>query len=109
MWEFSQKYLCMEIEHQQHHVLSSPVTILSIRLVLCGSILYGNSYYIVVAGILVPSAALVEIRPKSLHVTGMFLACNMHGFGTFSMYACCVHVTCRDLEYFQCMLHVTCM
>ena len=31
---------------------------------------------------------LVEMRPKSLHVTGMFLACNMQGFGTFSMHVC---------------------
>ena len=31
---------------------------------------------------------LVEMRPKSLHVTGMFLACNMQGFGMFAMHVC---------------------
>ena len=54
---------------------------------------------------------LVEMHPKSLHVTGMFLACNMQGFGTFAMHvcmlcACNMHTTCRDFECFQCMLHV---
>ena len=57
---------------------------------------------------------LVEMRPKSLHVTGMFLACNMQGFGTFAMHvcmlcACNMHTTCRDFECFQCLLHVTCI
>ena len=60
----------------------------------------------------VPS--LVEMRPKSLCVTGMFLACNIQGFGTFAMHvcmfcACNMHTTCRDFECFQCMLHVTCI
>ena len=32
--------------------------------------------------------SLVEMRPKSLHVTGMFLAYNMQGFGTLSMHVC---------------------
>ena len=58
--------------------------------------------------------SLVEMRPKSLHVTGMFLASNMQGFGTFAMHvcmlcACNIHTTCRDFECFQCMLHVTCI
>ena len=57
---------------------------------------------------------LVEMRPKSLHVTGMFLACNMQGFGTFAMHvcmlcACNMHTTYRNFECFQCMLHVTCI
>ena len=61
---------------------------------------------------LVPT--LVEMRPKSLHVTGMFLACNMQGFGTFAMHvcmlcACNMHTTCRDFECFQYMLHMTCI
>ena len=58
--------------------------------------------------------SLVEMRPKSLHVTGMLLACNMQGFGTYAMHvcmlcACNMHTTCRDFECFQCMLHVTCI
>ena len=60
-----------------------------------------------------PALPLVEMCLKSLHVTGMFLACNMQGFGTFAMHvcmlrACNMHTTCRDL-CFQCMLHVTCI
>ena len=42
---------------QQHRMVSLPVAMLFIRLVLYGSILYGSSYYTVVAGSLVPSAA----------------------------------------------------
>ena len=42
-------------------MLRLPVAMLSIRLVLYGFILYGDSYYVVVAGILVPSAASCTI------------------------------------------------
>ena len=57
------------------------------------------------------SHSLVEMHPKSLHVTGMFLACNMQGFGTFAMHVCMLcaynmHTTCRDFECFS--MHVAC-
>ena len=47
-----------------------------------------------------------------LHVTGMFLACNMQEFGTFAMHVCMLcaynmHMTCRDFECFQ-LMHVAC-
>ena len=55
---------------------------------------------------------LVEMRPKSLHVTGMLLACNMQGFGTFAMHvcmlcACNMHTTCKKfpLGKSMCKLH----
>ena len=75
-------------------------------LVLCRQLAFsadGMDHVIVKHTYMYIQCSLVEMHPKSLHVTGMFLACNMQGF------ACCVHVTCRDFECFQCMLHVTCI
>ena len=48
MWEFQQKRLCMKI---WHHVLTLPITVLSIGSLHCAIVLASNSYYAVVASI----------------------------------------------------------
>ena len=55
----------------------------------------------------VQEQTLVEMRPKSLHVTGMFLACNMQGFGTFFMHVCML-CACNMQVFLMFSMHITC-
>ena len=54
MWEFRQKCLCVKIRYR---VLTLPVAMLSTRSLHSATVLYSNSYYIVVASIFLVSAA----------------------------------------------------
>ena len=73
---------------------------------------FGGYYRLIALHTLVRLPSLVEMRPKSLHVTGMFLACNMQGFGMFAMHVCMfsMHVACdmHTTLYSQyCDMHVS--
>ena len=73
MWEFRQKCLCVKIRHR---VLTLPVAMLSTRSLHSATVLYSNSYYIVVASIFLVSAASCKaicktalVRSRLINVT----------------------------------------